>query len=374
MLKKVLYALIFLGIVIAVSPLYIKRGIFRNLSDVTDYRFFDNAVVKAGQPEPWNIGQDYNQRQPSEKHLKEIEDNKTIAFLVIQNDSIRYERYWRGYSDSSLSASFSMAKSMVSLMMGIALEEGKIKSIEDPVAKYVPEFDREGTNTIKIRDLLTMSGGLDWTESYYNIFGRTANIYYGNDVKKVIQDLRLVRKPGTEFYYASNETQILGWIIENAYGRPLPELFSEKIWSRIGAEHDALWSLDKKGGVAKTFCCVNSNARDFARLGKLVLQNGSWDSTQIVPAAYIREATTPASWIKDENGQPVDFYGYQFWIMRHKGLTIPYFRGVKGQLIFVIPEKNAIVVRLGEYISQTKINHHSVNSYAYLDAALEVLK
>jgi CubicO group peptidase (beta-lactamase class C family) len=163
-------------------------------------------------------------------------------------------------------------------------------------------------------------------------------------------------------------------VIENAYKRSIPDLFSEKIWSKIGAEEDAVWSLDKKNGVAKAFCCINSNARDFARLGKLVLQNGQWDSVQIVPAAYIKEATTSASWLKDENDKAVDFYGYQFWIINYKGMKIPYFRGVQGQMIYVIPDKNAVVVRLGEYVSQEKIDHHSIDTYTYLDAALELLK
>lgn len=373
-MKKVLIVLVVLGIIIAVSPIYIQRGIFRNFSDITDYQFFANATVKKGTAEPWNLSDNYNQDLPSDAYIDSIADNKSIAFLVIQNDSIIYEQYWRGYSDSSLSASFSMAKSVVSLLMGIAVEEGKVKSIDDFISDYIPEFKREGTDTIRIKDILTMSGGFDWVESYMNIFGKTADIYYGDRVQKIVGGLAAAYAPGKEFYYSSAETQMIGWVIENAYGKTIPELFSEKIWSKIGSEHDALWSLDKENGAAKTFCCINSNARDFARLGKLVLQNGMWDSTQIVPAAYVKDATSPASWLKNREGDVVDYYGYQFWIMNYKGLNIPYFRGVKGQFIYVIPEKNAIVVRLGEYVSQTKIHNHSINSYTYIDAALEVLK
>lgn len=374
MLKKVAAVLILLAIVIAVSPLYIQRGITRNFSDVTDYRFFDNAIVKKGKGEPWKKSESDHQKTLSQDHLDSIVENKSLAFLVIQNDSIIYEQYWRGYSDSSLSGSFSMAKSVVSLLMGIAIEEGKVKSIEDFISDYIPEFKRKGTDTIRIKDILTMSGGFDWTESYMNIFGKTADIYYGDRVQKVVGNLKAAYPPGTEYYYSSAETQMIGWVIENAYGKTIPELFSEKIWSKIGAEHDALWSLDKESGVAKTFCCINSNARDFARLGKLVLQKGMWDSTQIVPADYIKSATNPATWLKDRDGNTLDYYGYQFWIMNYKGLTIPYFRGVKGQFIYVIPEKNAVVVRLGEYVSQTKIHNHSVDSYMYINAALQVLK
>lgn len=373
-MKKAAIALIFLAILIAISPLYIKRGIFRNFSNITDYQFFDNAIVSKGPSEPWTLSEEYNKKLIPQVYVDSIVKNKSIAFLVIQNDSILYENYWRGYGDSSLSGSFSMAKSVVSMLMGIAIEEGKVGSVEDYVSDYVPEFKREGTDTIRIKDILTMSGGFDWVESYMNIFGKTADIYYGDRLKKVVGNLKAAYAPGTEFYYSSAETQMIAWVIENVYQKPLPQLFSEKIWSKIGAEHDALWSLDKKDGDTKAFCCINSNARDFARLGKLVLQNGKWNDEQIVPEAYIKEAITPATWLKDRDGNTLDYYGYQFWIINHNGLTIPYFRGVQGQMIFVIPEKNAIVVRLGEYVSMDKIHYHSINAYTYLNAALQILE
>ncbi|MCO5234326.1 MAG: beta-lactamase family protein [Chitinophagales bacterium] len=374
MLKKILILFVFLGILLAVSPLYIQRGIFRNFSDISDYQFFANSIVKKGNSEPWALSSRYNQKGLNLEQENQLKNNKTVAYLVIQNDSILFEEYWKGYSDTSHSGSFSMAKSVVSMLMGIAIEEGKVKSINDYLSDYVPEFKRPGTDTIQIKDLLTMSGGFDWTESYINIFGKTADIYYGDNVKNVIGKLNAKYSPGKTFYYSSAETQMLGWAIENAYQQTIPELFSEKIWSKIGAENDAYWSLDKKEGTAKVFCCLNSNARDFARLGKLVLNSGQWNGQQIVPSSYIQEATTAAKGLKNRDGEQVDYYGYQFWIMNYKGLIIPYFRGVKGQFIYVIPEKNAIVIRLGEYVSQTRVHNHSEDSYMHIDAALGLLE
>lgn|SRR5690554_1446070 len=374
MLKKLLVVLIVIGIAIAASPLYLQRGIIRNFSDITDYQFFDNALVKKGVSQPWIESPIYNQYSPTQEYIDTIVKNKSIAFLVVQNNEILYENYWRGYDRDSYSGSFSMAKSVISLLMGIAIEEGKVNSLEDYISDYIPEFNRIGTDTIKIIDLLTMSGGFKWTESYSNIFGKTANIYYGDKVKQVVGKLQSAYSPGTVFYYSSAETQILGWVIENAYQQSIPEIFSEKIWSKIGAEHDALWSLDKENGVAKTFCCLNSNARDYARLGQLILQKGRWDSTQIVPKDYIKAATQPASWLIDKGEETVDYYGFQFWIMDYKGLRIPYFRGVKGQLIFVIPDKNAVVVRLGEYITKKRVNNHPPDNFTYIEAALQLLE
>ncbi|HYC27187.1 MAG TPA: serine hydrolase, partial [Chitinophagaceae bacterium] len=172
----------------------------------------------------------------------------------------------------------------------------------------------------------------------------------------------------------SCETQLLGMILERIYDKPLSELASERIWKPIGAEHPAKWSIDRPDGIEKAFCCFNSNVRDFARLGKLVLQQGRWDTQQLVPGAYIAEATRPAKWLKNDKGKPLNFYGYQFWIAHYKGLTIPYFRGILGQFIFVIPEKNAVVVRLGEYVSKNRKDYTPTDIFTYLDAALEIIK
>ena len=357
----------------AVLPLYIKRGIIYNFANVTDYRIFENSTVSTGLPQSWNESAKYNGNEPSVGLMERIEANRTIAFLVVQDDSIVYEKYWKGYGRSSYSGSFSMAKSIVSLLIGVAMEEGKIGSLEEPISAYIPEFDRPGTDTITIKHILAMSGGFNWTESYWNIFGQTSNAYYGNNLKRLTGRLKSKFPPGEVFRYSSCETQILGWILENVYGKPVSALASEKIWQPIGAEFPAKWSLDKEDGTEKAFCCFNSNARDFARLGKLVLQGGKWDSLQLVPEEYVRQATSPAIWLRDTNGDPVDFYGYQFWIVHHKGMEIPYFRGILGQFIFIIPERNAVVVRLGEYVSKEREHYTPPDVFIYLDAALEVL-
>jgi CubicO group peptidase (beta-lactamase class C family) len=372
-MKKIILLIAVLAGLYLAAPLHLKRAVSLNFSDVDDYRHFENAVVKNGQAQQWSEALN-DVKPPSDSLLKAIADNKTIAFLVIQNDSIRYEQYWRGHDAQAISGSFSMAKSVISLLVGVALKEGKVKSIEDPIAAYVPEFKKAGTDTIRIRHLLAMSGGLNWKESYSNPFNETAIAYYGDHLKELMGGLQSARQPGVRFEYSSNETQMLAWMLENVYQQPIPELFSEKIWQHIGAEKEALWSLDKKAGTAKAFCCLNARARDFARLGKLVLQNGRWDSTQIIPEAYVKEATSPASWLKDDEGLPVDFYGYQFWIVNYKGLQIPYFRGVLGQFIFIIPQKNAVVVRLGEKVSRKRVHYTPPDVFTYLDAAMEVLK
>jgi CubicO group peptidase (beta-lactamase class C family) len=126
--------------------------------------------------------------------------------------------------------------------------------------------------------------------------------------------------------------------------------------------------------MEKAYCCFNSTARDFARIGQLVLNGGTWRGTRLISERYIKAATSPASWLVDEENRPVDFYGYQFWIMHHRGLTIPCLRGIHGQYIFIIPQKNAVVVRLGKERSEAQKNHMREDSYEYVDAALELMK
>ena len=142
----------------------------------------------------------------------------------------------------------------------------------------------------------------------------------------------------------------------------------------MGPSHDALWNLDSENGMEKAYCCFNSNARDFARWGQLVLNNGSWDGKQLISSSYLEEALSPADYLKDEEGNPLDYYGYQWWIINYRGYSIPYMRGILGQYVFPIREKNAVVVRLGHKRSDELIGPNRKDIFVYLDAALELLE
>ena len=142
----------------------------------------------------------------------------------------------------------------------------------------------------------------------------------------------------------------------------------------MGPKHDAMWNLDKKDGLEKAYCCFNSNARDFARWGQLILNNGSWNGKQLISEAYVKAATKPANYLVDETGEHIDYYGYQWWIINYKGYQIPYMRGILGQYVFAIKEKNAFVVRLGHKRSDELIGPNRKDIYVYLDAAFELLE
>lgn len=354
---------------------YLRRAIYYNFVDLNDYKIFANRAIKTGTYQPWVKSPDYNKKTPSQASLQKIKSYKTVAFLVLENSSIKYERYWDNYSDSSKSNSFSMAKSVISLLIGAAIDEGKIKSVDQKVAEFLPQFKAGLDAELTIRHLLNMSSGLNWDESYAGPTSITTKAYYGKSLEKIVQQMKVVDKPGKRNNYQSGNTQVLAFLLEKATGKTIADYASEKLWKPLGARHEAFWSLDKEGGHEKAYCCFNSNARDFARLGQLVLLKGRWQGRQVISEKYITEATTPAKEIKAEaSNKANNYYGFQFWILEYKGFKIPYMRGILGQYIFVIPQKNAVVVRLGHKRDTTYGAYQAPKDvYAYLDAALEIL-
>jgi CubicO group peptidase (beta-lactamase class C family) len=334
---------------------YLFEAVWYNFANIDDYKKFTNNTVVTGQPQPWNLAPNYNKTRLPADLEKQLTDLQTIAVLAIKNDSIVFEQYWDGYSDSSLSGSFSMAKSITSLLVGAALKEGKIQSLEEPVSNYLPEFKEGEMAKVRIVDLLTMSSGSDWDESYSNPLSVTTQLYYGHDVYKTATSISIVQPPGTLHRYKSGDTQLLGLIVEKSTGKSLSAYASEKLWQPMGAEHAALWSTDQIGGNEKAYCCFNSNARDFARLGQLMLDSGRWKGNELIPMDYFRKSVTPCM-IPDETGAPCNYYGYQWWIMPSHP-DIFYARGILGQYVIVIPSKRTIIVRLGKQRSSRIVDH-----------------
>lgn len=340
---------------------------------LTEYTIFENREVKAGKEQPWNIARNYNQKTIPENYLKDFERLKTIAYVVIKNDSIVQEQYWDGFGENSYTNSFSMAKTIVSILIGAAIEEGKIKSVDEPIANYLPQYKEGKGANITIKHLLTMSSGINFDEDYGNPFSYPAVAYYHSDINEVLKKYEAVDEPGKVFKYLGGNTQLLCSILEKATGERLSDYASEKLWQPIGAKNTAYWSLDSKEGEEKASCCFNSNARDFARIGKLYLDSGKCNGTQIVPVEYVLESIKPADLV-DEQGKKNQKYGYQWWtIPNFKGHYIFYARGILGQYVFCIPDKNMIVVRLGHEREKSKPGQDYPDDVAYyLSAALDM--
>jgi len=374
-LKAVIITLFILAIVYIMMPDYVRLAVRYWGPAIDDYKIFHNRVIEAGEYHPWELHENYNQYVANDSDRRNrLLGLKPIAALVIQDRKILYEEYWDGYSDSSFSNSFSAGKAIVSLMVGIALDDGKIRSLDQPVGDFLPSYNDGLEKQLTIRHLLTMSSGLDWQEEYSTPFSPTAQAYYGSDINALMRDLKIIEEPGVEFEYLSGNTQLLAMVLEAATGQRISQYASGKIWKRIGARDDALWNLDSEDGMEKAYCCFNTNVRDFARFGQLILDKGVWNGDTVISKAYLEEATSPKVYLTDkESGDLVDFYGFQWWIINYKGHQIPYMRGILGQYIFVIPEKNAVVVRLGHKRSSDYAGHHPQDVIDYLEGAFSIL-
>lgn len=375
-LKKIggysILVVILLGIVYFFLPNYAQKAFLHLTANIDDYKIFENRTIVASNPQAWEKSTLYNQYEMGQTFQEELETYETTAFLIVKDTSLYYEKYFLGYDENEISNSFSAAKSIVSLLIGIAIEEGKIKSVFQPVGDFIESFQQGGKSKILIKDVLTMSSGIRWNEAYMSPFSKTTEAYYGSDLKQLISELEVEAEPAEAFAYKSINTQILAEVLEAATGQSISEYATNRLWRKIGAENDALWSLDKAAGMEKAFCCFNSTARDFARIGQLILNKGKWKGEQVVPAAYIEMATQPAQLLNSE--ETIQHYGYHWWILNYKGRQIPYARGILGQYIFVLEDKNAVVVRLGKSRSKLYTGEHPNDVYTYVEAAYELLK
>lgn len=377
-LKWLLIILVVLNLAIIVTGrTYLYKGIWntylkgRTGPGIFEYEIFENRKVAAGNYQPWPIAVDYNKKEISSKYQGRFKELGTVSYVIIKNDSLRYEGYWDGGSENSATNSFSVAKTIVSILVGAAIQEGKIKSVDQHVSEFLPQF-KEGDNAkLTIRHLLTMSSGINFDEDYVSPFAYPAQAYYGSDLEDLTCSYKVTEEPGRTFRYLSGNTVILGLIIQKATGKTISDYASEKLWKPLGAKNDAWWSLDKADGLEKAYCCFNTNARDFARIGQLYLDSGSWKGKQIVPLDYVRESLKPAD-TKRANGEKNEIYGYQWWLMKHNGQNVFYARGILGQYIIVIPEERMVIVRLGTKRESTPGPDHPADAADYIDAAMEM--
>lgn len=349
----------------AIRTIYIKG---HTTAFLEDYKEFDNdTIFKSNVAQPWGIHKNYNKIKATPALEQLHTQIKTVAFLIIKNDSIWHESYYDGFDKNSKSNSFSMAKSIVSASLGKAIMEGKIKSLNQLVSDFYPEFKEGKSAKMTVGDLSSMASGLNWDEAYYSPFSITTRAYFTDELSKVILGLKGVDEPGQKYKYLSGNTQLLAMVIEKATGESLSNYVSNNFWKPMGAENDALWQTDKKNGIVKAFCCVATDARDFARFGKLYKQHGNWNGKQLLDSTFIAKSITPRFKASPE-------YGYGWWLSDYKSKKIFYMRGHLGQYVIVIPEDELIIVRLGNQIKkQSKTSPHSDDFFTYIDETYKML-
>jgi CubicO group peptidase (beta-lactamase class C family) len=360
------------AVLVCTHKTFIYKALLYTYPDINDQDLFYARTAKhAEKPQPWPISKHYNTHAIPDSLEKTLAAYESTAFVVVKNDSLLVEKYYDNYSDTTHSGSFSVAKSFVGTLIGIALDKGYIKSLDEPVGNYLPEFKQDGKEKITIRHCLMMSSGLNWDEAYASAFSITTEAYYGSDLKGTINRLKATEEPGKAFSYKSGDTQVLSLVLEKATGKSTTAFMQDELWRKIGAEHDAWWSLDDKDGEEKAYCCIYATARDFARLGKLYLHEGQWGDQRILSQSFIQQATTANGLMDAETLQANEVYGLQWWIYpnaQHK--KVFYARGILGQYIIVIPEKNLVMVRLGHKRGE-KIGNHPLEFLQLVDLALQ---
>lgn len=367
--------LIFLALAVGLIYIFDFDYIFKGIrstylqghitAHIDDHKFFDNRKIEAGKAQPWPRHKEYNKFSLTKTLQERNEEAGTIAFLIVKNDSIWYEEYAEEYGPHSLTNSFSVAKSLVAALLGKAIFDGHIKSLDQPVADFFPQFDKKLT----LRHLVTMSSGLNWDEDYYNPFAMTVRAYLDDNIRELILDLEVVEQPGKEFKYLSGNTQLLAMVIEKATGKNISQYLSESFWKPLGMENDALWQLDsEESGMEKAYCCIASNARDFARMGNLYKDFGSWNGQQLLDSVYVAESVKPQL-------EDYPHYGRGVWLENVRGQEVFYFRGILGQYVIVLPQIDVVIGRLGHEGGKVPDDQeHPSDFYFYLEEVLNTLE
>jgi CubicO group peptidase (beta-lactamase class C family) len=385
--------LLFIGLL---PSCYLTRALKYKNFDLKDINDFDTDTLKAS-TKPFHFIQS-DKISPFKTYLDtNLAKSQSFSFLVIRNDSILYENYWEQVNTNTLLPTFSVSKSFVSTLIAIAVGEGKIKSLSDPVSNYIPELLKSDKkfSQVTIQHLLDMRSGVKSSEDYYNPTSDVLKMGFGNNIWNQIKKLKIEKAPGGELDYKSVNTQILAIVLERATGVKIQQYLQEKLWQPLGMESNATWNIDsKKRRMVRAFCCINATTRDYAKLGRLYLNNGIWNGEQILPNNWVQNTTNIDTMVNNEgykNQWWSNEYSYSFkdslealtflrktphcepsvyvynqkenkekGIPAKKRYIVYYLKpmyhaeGLLGQYIYVYPAKNLIIVRTGHYWSHNK--------------------
>lgn len=274
---------------------------------------------------------------------------ETLAFLVIHDGQIVGEWYRQDHGPERTSMLFSVSKSILSILIGAAIDDGLIGSVDAAVTDYVPELADRGFDSVTIEDLLRMDSSMDYVEDD-NPLGIHIPFNYTSDLRSVILDLEVREEKDPEFRYKSGDNALLGLILERALdGETITSYLEERLWHPLGAESPGSWNVDAEGGFERTWCCLAMTARDLARFGQLALEGGEWHGERLLPATWLARSFEPGfasdRWPDDYSESAVDNYGYQWWLLEDGS---PLALGKAGQYLFIDPGNQVVIVRLGE--------------------------
>ncbi len=326
---------------------YIFKAIAVNLKkgptvpSIDDAEEFPSRAVPNLHPEPWKKSAAYNTNVLSETVLKELKKTRASSLVIIRNNELLHEQYWRDHHPSSLMNSFSMAKGILSLLTGCAIDDGFLESEDQLLSSVFPSYKNSRYGQfLTFRHLMTMQAGLDWKEEYHHPFAENSKQYFIEDLAEQAFGIEVKEMPGQKYEYQSVAAQLLGLALKKATGKEPASYLSEKLWKPLGMEFPAKWSTDEKG-MEKAFCCIHATPRDFAKIGQLLLQNGTWNGKQLISKQYCEKLLTPT--------EVNDAFCFAVWADDESKVKCRFFYGFLGQFIIMIPDKNMVIVKTGFY-------------------------
>jgi CubicO group peptidase (beta-lactamase class C family) len=356
----------------ALSATYLEGHSTAHIDDAGN---FAQRKIATAQPLTWERDAAFNKEPLNSATLSYLQQYKSAAFVVAKNGKLLHETYFSPYNEASKTNSFSMAKTVTTMQVGMAVQQGLIPSFDAPITTFLPEYSgnaKGGKATIS--QLSAMKAGHDWTENHKLPFNVTTDLYYGKDVEKLVLNQGFESEPGTEFEYSSGSTQLLGVILKRAIQKTNPqsnisEHLSQSLWQPLGMEQDAIYTMDRpsdEGGMERTYCCIFATARDYAKLGQLLLQDGQWDGKQLLDKAFVERMRKP-------DLQP--YYGHSLWMDWTYKYPFYYLQGHQGQYVIVVPSQQLVVVRVGQFRNKALLGPNqriSLEVYNFVDEAVRL--
>ncbi|WP_415326886.1 serine hydrolase domain-containing protein [Chryseobacterium sp. MMS23-Vi53] len=327
------------GYIFKAIGINLKKGPITPSTD--DEEKFPSHPIPNFQPEPWIKDENYNTKTLSQKVLKELQKTRASSLLIIRDGKLLHEQYWKNHDASSLMNSFSMAKGILSILVGCAIDDGYITSENQLISSVFPFYKESPYGKyLTFKHLMTMQAGMDWKEEYHHPFAENSKQYFIDDLAEQAFNIQIKEMPGEKYEYQSVAAQLLGLALKKATGKELATYLSEKLWVPLGMEFPAKWSTDEKG-MEKAFCCIHSTPRDFAKIGQLIMQEGMWKGKQLINKEYCKKMLTTT---KDN-----DAFCYTIWADDENKFKYRFFYGFLGQFIIMIPEKKMVIVKTGLY-------------------------
>jgi CubicO group peptidase (beta-lactamase class C family) len=357
----------------ALGATYLQGHATAHIDDASN---FAQRTIKAGETQAWPEDPRRNQKNLDPSLLAYLKQHGTAAFVVAHKGALLHETYFAPYDASSRTNSFSVAKTITTMQVGLAVQQGMISSFDAPLTEQLPEYaaDARGRKAT-VAQLSAMKAGHDWTENYYLPLNVTTELYFGQDAKGLVLRQGFEREPGTAYEYSSGTTQLLGVFLQRALAAKVPGLtisehLSRSLWQPLGMSRDALYTLDRseaEGGMERTYCCIFATGRDYAKLGQLLLQDGQWKGQTLLDKAFVERMRQP---------DLTPYYGHSLWMDWTYKHPFYFMQGHQGQYVIVVPSQQLVVVRVGQFRNKNDKGPNGITPaevYRFVDQAVALV-